>query len=255
MWSPCTVDTLLARLRTERERCGGICVTRDYYKEPDVVYGRPKTKIEREPKDFKSYDEEMRDWDPRRFMRELVKREGDHAWKTERREWDESPAFREAPLEGSPPSDPDEINAFLCRPSAISEVTTADDAAHALTLGMVLLAIDPNVPDLRVQLADVARKIRERYPPAVGLRRGRPSKIDNAPVSDSKVDEWREHRIVALHELRLAGHDLRKKRKQVACWMFPDITGEKSRAAKLDRAVLLLDDALALARVIDAQTR
>jgi hypothetical protein len=229
-------------------------MSRSYYKEPGSVYGRPKTKIERPPKDFKSHDKE-RDWDLRRFMRELVKREVDHSWNTERQEWNESPAFKKAPLEGAPLSDLDEINAFLCRPSAIVGVKSASDADHALTLGMVLFAIDPNVPNLRGQLAALARKIREQHPPAVGLRRGKPSKIDNAPISNSRLSEWREHRIVALHELRLAGHDLRKKRKQVAYWMFPEIEEEKPRAAKLDRAVMLLDDALAQARVIDAQTR
>jgi hypothetical protein len=230
-------------------------MTRRYYKEPDVVYGRPKTKIEARPKWFKSYDSEMKDWDLRRFMRELVKREGEHTWKAEKLEWNESPAFKVTRLKGNPLSDPDEINAFLCRLPPVSMVTSVNEADHALTMGMVVVAIDPNVPGLRKRLTTLAKKIREQYPVAAASRRGRPSKLDNAPIPDSIVKEWRVHRIVALHELRLAGHDPHKERKQVADWMFPAIKDEKLRGAKLDRAVLLLDDALAQARVIDAQTR
>lgn len=230
----------------------GTKVARPYYKEPDVIYGRPKTKIAPLPKGFQSYDEEMRGWTLRQFMRELEKRLGDHQWKLELPEWNACPGLEGTTLV----SDPDEVNALLSRPKAVTQLKSADEASHALDLGMVLFAIDPNTPNLKLRLADVAKTIREQHPITAGLSRGRPRKLDSAPeISNSKVQEWREHRIIALHELRLGGHDPHKERKQMALWMFPEIKDAQRRGAKLDRALMLLDDALAQARLIDAQTR
>jgi hypothetical protein len=144
---------------------------RGYYKEPGVKYGRPKTKIVRDPPAFfKTYDEEMSGWDGRQFLRELVKRQVEHDWKKERPEWEnkqrtleggkwytsnEKPPWYST---GSPLNDPDEINAFLCRPPPVSQIDRASEADHALSLGMILIAVDPNTPDLAKRLSIEAKK-------------------------------------------------------------------------------------------------
>jgi hypothetical protein len=234
---------------------------RGYYKEPDVKYGRPKTKIAREPpRFFRTYDDEMRNWDARRFFRELVIRQGTHDWEQERGEWKRSKksAFDplgETYLRGTPVTDPDEINKFLCRPPAVSQITSKEDAIHALRLGLILIAVDPHAPNLADKLNIEAKKIRAKYPLPIKPR-GRPSdSIDVVGIDANKVEQWRIHRIVALHELRLKGYDPRKERKQLAAWMFPEIRDKRKRGLKLDRAVELLDEALAATREIDAQTR
>jgi len=236
-------------------------MSRDYYKEPDVKYGRPKTKIAREPPPFfRTYDEEMKGWDARQFLRELVKLQGRCDWKRQRRKWNKKPLGWEGPppwySQGTPLFDLDEINKFLCRPPAVSQIDSTQNAEHALRLGMILIAVDPNTPDLAERLLTETTKIWQQHPLPVKKGRGRPSDSTNvAGIDANKVEEWCTHRIVALHLLRLNGYDPRKRRKQVAAWMFPEIEDQRKRGGKLDRAEKLLDEALAAARVIDAQTR
>jgi hypothetical protein len=69
------------------------------------------------------------------------------------------------------------------------------------------------------------------------------------------LNRWRSHRIIELHELRLQGYNPQKQRKQISYWLFPELNDQRKRGEKLDRAVELLDEALAGTRVIDAQTR
>jgi len=222
---------------------------RSYYKEPGVKYGRPKMKIERKPPPgFKIYD--TSDWGARQFHRELVKRQVNHDWKKERREW------RRWNVRGSPLADPDEINAFLCRPPPVSQIDSAEKADHALRLGMILIAVDPNTQDLAKRLGIEAEKIRKVHPLPIKKPRGRPSKSGNiATTTPETLNALRVHRIVELHELRLKGYDPQKQRKQLAAWLFPEQKNQRARGEMLDRAVELLDDALAAARAIDAQTR
>ena len=67
---------------------------RAYYKEPDVTYGRPKKKVvKRPPNFFRTYNEDMKGWDARRFLRELMIRQGNHDWDLRRDEWENSPAI------------------------------------------------------------------------------------------------------------------------------------------------------------------
>jgi hypothetical protein len=220
---------------------------RSYYKEPDTKYGRPKTRISKKPPEsFRNYDDEMKGWDARRFLREIQNRLGKHAW---RQEWGED-------WEGlTPVTDPDEINAFLCRPSAVTQVASKEDAEHALKSGMILIAVDPNTPDLRKRLEKEVAAIRNKHPlPIKG--RGRPGKTtDVAGIEPVLVDQWRAHRIIALLHLQLSGHDPRTNRKQAAEWMFPEEKDQRKRGLKLDRALELLDQAIAACRMIDAQTR
>jgi hypothetical protein len=247
-------------------------MARRYYKEPDVEYGRPKTRIAIPPRDyFRAYDEKMKGWDARRFRRELAIQQGRHEWAQQQAEWvlpryklvkegnkwwfeqdGVEPMFSP---DATPITDPDEGNRFLDRPPAVSRITSQERAAHALALGMILIAVDPHTPDLEARLNTEAKNIRADFPQPIKTR-GRPSaSTDIAGIDENKLKQWREHRVVFLHHLRLNGHDPGKARKQLAAWMFPEIKDPRKRGLKLDRAVELLDEALAAARMIDVQTR
>jgi hypothetical protein len=155
-----------------------------------------------------------------------------------------------------PLSDPDEINAFLCCPSAVTQIESVEKADHALRLRMILIAVDPNTPDLAKRLGIEAEKIRTAHPLPIKKPRGRSSKSGNVSgIGLDTLGAWRTHRIIELHELRLREFDPRKQRKQVAAWLFPEHQNQRARGKMLDRSVELLDEALAAARVIDAQTR
>jgi hypothetical protein len=223
-----------------------------YYKEPDTKYGRPKKKIAREPPSFfRTCDEEMKGWGARRFLKELIQREISYNWEQHRPEWEDEPPH--VPPGLVPITDLDEINAFLCRLPAVSQVTSKEAAIHALESGLILIAVDPHTPNLSERLGVEAKKIRAKHPLPMKKKRGRPSDQTNiAGIDADKLEQWRTHRIIALHELRLSGY---KARKQIAKWMFPEIKGQRKRGDRLDRAVELLDEALAAARMIDAQTR
>jgi hypothetical protein len=226
---------------------------RSYYKEPDVKYGRPNAKIATTPPDFfRNYDEEMKRWDARRFLRELMVRQGKHDWELGRAEWEDQPPY----VRGIPMTDPDEINKFLVRPPPVSQIGSIEDAQHALRLGMILIAVDRNTPDLAQRLNDEAKAIRKMNPLPIKKQPGRPSdSTDVAGFGARKIEQWRAHRIVSLHELRLKGYDPCKKRKELAAWMFPEHKDQRKRGQMLDRSVELLDEALAAQRVLDAQTR
>jgi hypothetical protein len=115
-----------------------------------------------------------------------------------------------------------------------------------------LIAVDPNTPDLAKRLGTEAEKIRKAHPLPIKKPRGRPNKPGNIAIS---MNAWRVYRIVELHEFRLKGYDPRKERKQMAAWLYPEQKNERKRGEMLDRAVELLDEALAATRVVDAQTR
>ena len=132
----------------------------------------------------------------------------------------------------------------------------SNPTAHALALDMVLIAVDPSTPNLLERLNGEAKAIRERHPLPIKKQRGRPSEPANVVGIDAvTIEQWRVHRIITLHELRLAGHDPRKNRKQLAAWMFPEVKDQRRRGLMLDRAVELLDGALAALAILDAQTR
>jgi hypothetical protein len=249
---------------------------RGYYKDRDVKYGRPKTKIVRTPpRGFKIYN--TSDWDARRFFRELMDRQLKHEWKKQRGEWAKEPHTLDPERYRSeertvapglraggpwnfrgliPLTDPDEINKFLCRSRAVWQIDTREDADHALSLGMILIAVDPNTPDLAKRLGIQAEKIRKAHPLPIKKPRGRPSKSGDIDlIPPETLNAWRVHKIVELHELRLKGYDPQKQRKQIAAWLFPEQKHQRARGETLDRAVEILDDALAAARAIDAQTR
>jgi hypothetical protein len=224
-----------------------------YYKEPDTKYGRPKTRIlKKRPDFFRTYDEEMKSWDARRFLRKLMIRQGNHDYALRRHEWEDEPPY----VRGLPMTDPDAINKFLCRLPPVSRIGSIDDAQHALRLGMILIAIDRNTPNLKKRLDEEAKTIRKEHPLPVNKQRGRPREpVDVVGFDAGKVRQWRAHRIISLHELLLKGYDLHRDRKQLAAWMFPEQKDQRKRGLLLDRSAKLLHEALVGQRVIDAQTR
>jgi hypothetical protein len=121
---------------------------------------------------------------------------------------------------------------------------------------MILIAVDPNTPDLASRLNAQAGVIRTKHPLPIKKQRGRPGDpTDVAGVDAKKLAQWRKYRIVHLHKLLLNGNDLPKDRKQLAALMFPEEKDPRKRGQMLDRAKELLDEAFAAQRMIDAQTR
>jgi hypothetical protein len=178
---------------------------RDYYREPNTKYGRPKIKIDARPPDFPNCDTKC--WDGRRFLRELVILQRAHEWEQQRDEWENQPPF----IRGTPIVDPEETDKFLCRPRSVAQIQSSEDAAHALALGMVLIAVDPSTPNLITRLNKEAKAIREKHPLPIKKPRGRPSEPADVPGIDAAtIEQWRVHRIITLHELRLAGHHLER---------------------------------------------
>jgi hypothetical protein len=199
----------------------------------------------------------MKGWGPREFLRELENRRLRHneerGRKRRRREW----KFLNLSDEAAPPTDFDEINRFLCRPPAVSQIGSVKEADHALRLNYILIVVDPNTPNIEQRLIAEAKTIRKKHRLHLKRSPGRPrfSSADTTSPDARKVQQWRDHRIVTLHDLRLNGYDPRKQRKQVAALMFPEIGHGRTRGRKLDQAVKLLDDFLAAARPIEAMTR
>jgi hypothetical protein len=179
-------------------------------------------------------------------------RQGNHDWELRRHEWEDEPPY----LRGRPMTDPEAINKFLCRPQPVSQIGSIEDAEHALRLGMILIAVDRNTPNLKERLYEEAKAIRKKYPLPINNQRGHPGDpADVGGFDAGKVRQWRAHRIISLHELLLKGYDLHKDRKQLAAWMFPEQKDQRKRGLKLDRSAELLNEALVGQRVIDAQTR
>jgi hypothetical protein len=231
---------------------------RGYCKEGDTEPGRAKTKVPRRPADFLPCD--TSGWDVRRFLRELAIRQIEHEWQSQKEEWKrdrEDTSWDRL----NPVSDPDEINRFLARLPAVSQITSQEHAAHALRLGMILIAVDPHTPDLVARLRAEADDIRARHPLPIKDRWRPRSSSDVAGIDDQKLAQWRDHRIVDLYDLMIKGHDPRKERPKLAWWLFkddyPNIQARRARGSKLDRAVDLLNQALSLPllRMMDAQTR
>jgi hypothetical protein len=244
-----------------------------YYKEGDTEYGRPRTRIAKRPPGFSLVD--TSGWDARRFLKELAIRQGRHEWAQQQAEWvlpryrrvEEGDKWRAeqdgvVPMfspDATPITDPDEINRFLARPPAVSRITSEEQAAHALALGMILIAVDPHTPGLVERLNAEAKDIRAKHPPSIKDRWRPSTSTDVAGIDDQKVEQWRDHRIVDLYDFIIKGHDPGKERPQLARWLFQDVfpnaQDRRARGKKLDRAVELLNEALASMRMIDAQTR
>jgi hypothetical protein len=234
-------------------------MARHYYKESGTKYGRPAKNVDDDhPPDFSFYD--TKDWNARRWFKEIADRQGRHEWARERGEW-ETPLpthLLQAPIIDPnanliPITDPDEINKFLCRPPAVRQVTSKEDAEHDLALGRTLISVDPYTPDLADKLTAEAKKIRRAHPLPI-KNRGHQG-ANAAGITKNKVLQWRAHRLVELCDLKIMGYDPAEHRKQIAAWLFPEISNQEGRGKKLDRAVKLLNEMLKSMGMIDAQTR
>jgi len=235
---------------------------RPYYKEPDTTYGRPEVWVSPDPPQGFSLhgaDEFAASLDLRGFLNEVVRRESIHEFR-QNQGWAAEAAAEflggEAREFAPALTTADEINRFLVRPEAVCIVGTEDAARHALHLGMILIAVDPNVPDLAARLEQTAKAIRQSHPVPAARPPGRQAKTgDIDGFHEGDVRQWRDHRILALLDLVLVGHDPRSERKQLAAWLFPEIEDLRARGKKLDHAIKLLNALRAAVRVIDAQTR
>jgi hypothetical protein len=222
---------------------------RGYYKEPDETYGRPATKIRKKPPpefSLSQEDELAQQLDVRGFLNALMKLDTWAEHIRENPDWEKRqtfPGFETV----------DEFNRG--RPDPVTIIEDEKTVEHALFFDMVLIGVDPNVPDLERRLCKVAKEIREKHPLPMA-RRGRPRKSgDIDGVSDTDVRAWRDHRVLALRKLEHKGYNLSDDRKQLAWWLFPEIKDQVKRGHKLDKAVELLEQICVAIRVIDAQTR
>ena len=229
---------------------------RGYHKEDDTEHGRPRTKVARRPAGFSLID--TSGWDARRFLSELANRQGEHEWKQQKDGWKRDPedtSWDDLTLV----NDPDEADRLLDRPPAVGQITSKERAAHALNLGMILIAVDPHTPNLAERLSAEAKDIRAKHPLPIKDRWRPRASPDVAGIDAQKLAQWRDHRIVDLYDLIIKGHDPHKERMRLAWWLFkddfPNIKDRRARGKKLDRAVDLLGEALSMLPMIDAQTR
>jgi hypothetical protein len=242
-------------------------MTRGYYQEPGTRYGRPAKEIGDPPPNFSFHD--TRNWDLRRWLKEIADRQGRQEWaqqqsewvrlqpkvvqKGDKREWEGTELEPIFGPDATLVNDPDEINKLLARPAPVRQVTSQEDAAHDLALGRIVITVDPHAPDLADKLKAEAKKIRRAHPLPI-KNRGHQG-TNAAGINESKMQQWSKHRLVELYDLMLMGYDPVKDRKKMAAWLFPEIRNPQGRGKKLDRAAKLLNEALDSVRMIDAQTR
>jgi hypothetical protein len=131
-----------------------------------------------------------------------------------------------------PIDDPQEMDRLMCRTEPVAKVETPLHLEVAQFNNRLVLEIDP------MCLKDVLFKKIEDFLQAARKQKQRPSR--HIPS-----EAWRNHRLLTLHSLQLAGYDLRRSRKQLAEWLFPEIANPKARGDKYDRACKLLTAALA----------
>ena len=225
-------------------------VKRNYHKEPDLKYGRPKKKISKIPPSwFSNHDDLVRKLDARDFLRLIVAKQNKDDWeKRVSKEWPHG--------QGIPLFELDEINHFLKPLSPLSVLKNEEEAAHAKALGFVVISIDPHVPNLASSLKKIIGEIRKDYPFPVRRKVGRQSIEGDMPLFDeTDLQQWKDHRILALYDLRLRDFVRPEQRKQIASWLFPEIKNQTDRGNKLDKAQKILDQFLSSLRSIDAQTR
>lgn len=204
-------------------------MTRPYVVE-DGHAGRPKTEINPEPPPgFSLHDPLMEKLDKRGWYRQLAERQ-------RYEEMDGDPHHREFNLRQV--TDPEEIDRFMCRAHVVAEVNTLDQLEGALFNGRIVIEIDPVAPK-KVLFKQIAALLDD-----VVSRTGR----------QISTKAWKDHRILALYDLKLMSYDLSSERKQLAAWLFPEIDDEKKRGDKFDRAKEYLDTALSSLPALRAQS-
>jgi hypothetical protein len=199
--------------------------------------GRRKTKIEQKPPNwFRLRDGLMDKLDARGWYRQLAQRK-----RTE--EMDGNPRDVEPWLRQI--TDPEEMDRIMCRVDVVAECKTANDVKIAQFNGRVVVEIDPAAPkDLLFSKIGTLHDARGTSIEGTKLHLAR--RINVTP--------WKEHRILALYDLKLMDYDLSAERKQLAAWLFPEIDNEKKRGDKFDRAKEYLEAALASLNTLRAQS-
>jgi len=201
-------------------------MARAYFYE-DGRPGRPRVPVNQSPPKYIFHlNALMLRLDDRGWYRELAKRQ--------RREY----LRANAPFEGRPIGDPLEMDRIMCRTDVVAECKDKTDLEIAQFNGRVVLEIDPDCPDDRLfkKIAAILDQVRKRRSRRINTK------------------HWATHRILALYELKLRGHDLSQDRKQLAAWLFPEIRSEKTRGDKFDRSRQYLCEAISQLPTLRAQS-
>jgi hypothetical protein len=167
------------------------CIKREalYMPRPYVVEdgcpGRPKTEIDPKPPVwFCLHDELMEKLDARGWYRQLG----------ERRLLEETGG---APPDDNPElqqiTDPEEIDRLMCRTDVVAECKTLEDLEVARFNGRLVVEIDPAAPnDLLFPKIDTL----------LGARRALFEEAKLRPARHINTAPWKEHRILALYDLK-----------------------------------------------------
>jgi hypothetical protein len=197
--------------------------------------GRPKTDVDTTPPaGFSLHKDLMEGLDVRGWYKELGRRH--HSEKMAG-----DPRFigpRKPDYFGlDPVTDPEELDRLMCRTDVVVECNTPEDLKIAQFNGRLVVEIDPTCPN---------EIVFDKISALIGRVRS---------IHDQNTKAWKNHRILALYDLKLLGYDLSMDRKQLALWLFPEISGEKNRGDKFDRATECLEAALASLRTLRAQSK
>jgi hypothetical protein len=200
----------------------------------DGLPGRPKIEIDTTPPaGFSLHKELMEALDVRGWYQELGKRF--HSEKLARDSHfigpDKPDFFGLAAV-----TDPEELDRLMCRTNVVAECKTPEDLKIARFNGRLVIEIDTECPieivlDKISAIIDGVKSIRER-----------------------NTNAWKNHRILALYDLKLGGCDFSADRKQLALWLFPEIGDQKTRGDKFDRATECLEEAVASLGILRAQS-
>jgi hypothetical protein len=192
--------------------------------------GRPSIEIsETPPEGFcaSCHDNLMRSLDARGWWRELATR----LRQAEIGARYDDDDLAEMKREGWPPvADPAEMDRLMCRDEPIAVVRNEMDLKIAELNSRLVVEIDTDAHN------DVLIRVLKAM---FDVKRGQ-----TTPRRQS-FKPWADHRILSLLELKLSGHDPDNHRKQLACWLFPEIKDEIARGHKFDDACDHLDRALA----------
>jgi hypothetical protein len=193
--------------------------------------GRPKTEIDSSaPKGFSLHQGLMKRLDPRGWYRELEERRQYEKSDRDPRDPDDARLRRVA--------DPIERDRVMCRTEVVAVCNTSEDIEVAHFNARLVLEIDPACSD---------EILFEKIKAELNRVRDKKSRRINTKA-------WEQHRILALYDLKLMGHDVSKERKQLAKWLFPEIDNEKRRGDKFDRATGYLTAALSSLNTLRTQT-
>ncbi len=192
---------------------------------------RPSKVTKTAPIDLAAYDKLMERLDGKGWYRELATRQR-RAFIDAHCDPQDWPWLKPEFEQGlKPVDDPEEMDRLMCRTEPVAKVETPEHLEVARFNGRLVLEIDPD------SLDDVLFPKIEDF-----LKVARQTK--RKPSRHISFEAWARHRILALYDLQLNGYDLRRKRKQLAEWLFPDIAAEKARGDKYDRARKLLHQAI-----------